>query len=278
MAYKNETVLVHVDAGVATVTLNRPEKRNAINTQMDRELHDALFGLDAEESVRAIVVTGAGRGFCAGIDLSRGADTFGGDAEQRHDEELDVTAESIVDRYAFWRMSTPIIAAINGAAYGAGLTVPLLFDVRYAAEDAQLAFPFSRLGVIPEANSTWLLPRLIGLSRALELLFSGKPFSGREAAEMGLVSRALPREEVLPAALELAREIATFAAPASVSVLKRLVYEGLEDGDREASMRRETELVWWLGRQPDAAEGVMATLERRKPMWKESKHVKPPDR
>ena len=134
-----------------------------------------------------------------------------------------------------------------------------------------------RLGVIPEANSSWLLPRMIGLSRALELLFSGRPFTGREAAEIGLVSRALPRDEVLPAALELAREIAEHAAPAAVSVLKQLVYEGLEDGDRAASMRRETELVWWLGRQPDAAEGVMATLERRKPVWKGSKHVKPPN-
>lgn len=273
-AYKNETVLVEIDQGVGTVTLNRPEKMNAMNRALGAELDAAIWGLEADESVRAIVVTGAGRAFCAGIDLSAGGDTFGGEQTRERDEG---TAHEIVERYSYWKMSTPVIAAINGAAIGAGLTVPLLFDVRYAAEDARLAFPFTRLGIIPEANSTWLLPRLVGVSRALELLLSGRPFSGREAAEIGLVSRALPRDEVLGAALELARGIAENTAPASVAVTKRIVYQELERNDRAAAMARETGAVWWIGQQPDAREGVVAQIERRPPSWKGSKHVKLPD-
>lgn len=270
------TILVEVADGVATLTLNRPDKRNAIDLEMNEELFGALWALEADETVRVIVVTGAGPAFCAGADLSAGAGTFGADAHERHDAALGVDSDTIAEKCAFWRMATPILGAINGAAVGAGLTLALLFDVRYAAEDAKLSFPFTRVGMIPEANSTWLVPRLVGLSRGLELLLSGRIFTGAEAAEMGLVSRALPRERVLDAVLELARDIARNTAPASVALTKRLVHEGLEQTDRLAAMRRETKLTWWTGEQPDAAEGVMAFLEKREPRWKGSKHLKIP--
>jgi enoyl-CoA hydratase/carnithine racemase len=174
-------------------------------------------------------------------------------------------------------MVTPTIAAINGAAMGVGITLPLLFDVRLAAEDAKIGFVFTRRGIIPEANSNWILPRLIGVSRALELLMSGRTISGTEAAAYGIVSRALPRDELMPAALEFARDMAANTAPGSVAIVKHLVYRGLEETDRLAAMQRETKLTWFAGEQPDAIEGVMAFIERRPPAWKGSKHVELPD-
>lgn len=271
-----ETLLVDVSGGVATVTLNRPKQRNAIDLRMDRELQAALRSLDQDEAVRAIVVTGAGSAFCAGVDLSAGAEAFGRAAHERHDRELGVDSDTIGQRYALWTFATPIIGAINGAAVGAGLTIALLFDIRYVAEDAKLSFPFTRLGVLPDANAHWLLPRIVGVSRAAELLLSGRTFSGTEAAAMGLASRALPRADVLEAALGLARDIADNAAPASVATSKRLLYENLAVNDRLAAMARETKLIWWLGEQTDAAEGVRARMERRTPSWRLSKHLKPP--
>jgi enoyl-CoA hydratase/carnithine racemase len=273
-----ETILVDVDEGVATVTFNRPEKMNAFNHQMTVEFPGAMWALDADDSVRAIVVTGAGRAYCAGIDLEPAGDAFGSAAHGKsaEDSELGVTAESITNDNAFWRMRTPVIAAINGAAIGAGLTTALLFDIRFAAEDARLAFPFTRLGIIAEANSTWLLPRLVGVERALDLLLTGRPFTGREAADMGVVTRALPRDQVLPAAQELARVIASNTAPASIALVKQLVYRNLTVTDRTASFNHETRLTWWVGDLPDAAEGVLAFLEKRPPAWTVSKHVEPP--
>jgi enoyl-CoA hydratase/carnithine racemase len=273
-----ETILVQLDGGVATLTLNRPDRRNAIDLRMDRELQAALHALDQDEAVRAIVVTGAGSAFCAGVDLSAGADVFGSAAHERHDRELGANSDTIGQRYAIWQRATPVIGAINGAAVGAGLTLALLFDIRYVAQDAKLSFPFTRLGILPDANVHWILPRIVGVSRALELLLSGRTFSGVEAAAMGLASQALPKEDVLEAARALARDLAENTAPASVAMAKRLVYENLGETDRLAAMARETRLVWWLGEQPDAAEGVRARLERRTPAWRVSKHLKPPEK
>ena len=171
-----------------------------------------------------------------------------------------------------------VAGAINGAAVGAGLTITLLFDVRFIAQDAKLSLPFTRLGILPDANVHWILPRIVGVSRALELLLSGRTFTGAEAAAMGLASQALPREEVLKTAQAFARDLAENTAPASVATTKRLVYENLAETDRVAAMARETKLVWWLGEQPDAVEGVRARLEQRLPAWHLSKHLKPPER
>jgi enoyl-CoA hydratase/carnithine racemase len=268
-----EHVLVDVTDGVATVTYNRPDKFNAFNIKMTAEFADAMWSLDGDDSVRAIIVTGAGKGFCSGVDLTESANPFGEEAQQTHDRELGVDSESIGERYGFWNMRTPVIAAINGAAIGAGLTTALLFDIRIAAEDAKLSFVFTRRGILPEANSLWLLPRLIGVERALELLFTGRTFLGAEAAELGVVSKAVPRDEVLPTALALARDIAANTAPGPVGVVKELVYRFLGETDRQGAMTLETKLTWWLGTQPDALEGVMSFLQKREPAWTGSKKV-----
>jgi enoyl-CoA hydratase/carnithine racemase len=271
-----ETVLVDVDAGVATLTLNRPDAMNAFDQTMDREFHEAMWLLEADEAVRVIVVTGAGRAFCSGIDLSGGADVFGADAHAAHDEAQGVDADTVPERSAFWTMRTPIIGAINGAAVGAGLTVPMLFDLRVVAAEAKLGFVFARRGIVPDANICWLLPRLVGVERALELLVSGRMFSGEEAVAMGLALKAVPREDVLAEAQALAREIATWSAPAASGLVKQLVYEFLGETDRAAAFARETKVIWWAGEQPDAVEGVMSFLEKREPSWAGSKLVELP--
>jgi len=270
-----ETIMVDVDSGVATVTLNRPDKKNAISLQMEQELHDALWGLEADDGVRAIVVTGAGDAFCSGFDLSGGAGVFGKEGHEEHDRELGTDSDSVSQRVAYWRMATPMICAINGAAVGVGITLPLLMDIRYVAEDAKLSFVFTRRGILPDASSHWLLPKVIGVANALDLLMTGRTITGREAAELGLVNKALPKDEVLPAALDFARDLAANCAPASVALVKRLVYRFLGETDQEAAMALETKLVWWTGEQPDAIEGVMSWMERRPAAWKLSKHDAP---
>jgi enoyl-CoA hydratase/carnithine racemase len=277
VATEYETILVDFDRGVTTVTLNRPEQRNAINLTMEQELYAAMQSAEADDAVRAVVVTGAGSAFCSGVDLAGGS-AFGADAHAEHDAALGVTSDTIWERVAYWRMKTPVIGAINGHAIGVGMTLPMLFDIRYVAEDAKLSFVFTRRGIIPEANSTWLVPRLVGLSRGLDLLLSGRQFSGREAAEWGLCSRALPADQVLPAALELAHDIADNTAPLSVAVTKQLIYDSMDAADRPAAITRETKLTWWVGEQPDALEGIMSWIEKRPPNWTVSKHLElPPD-
>ncbi len=174
-----ETLLVDIDEGVATVTLNRPEAMNAFNFQMTAEFDDAIWSLERDESVRVIVLTGAGKAFSTGMDLSSGGDAFGADAHEQHNDEVGASDSQITDRYSFWTMRTPMIAAINGMAIGAGFTLTFLADIRIVADDARLRLPFVRLNVLPDANSTWLLPRLVGLSRA-----------ARAAAHRTLVHRA----------------------------------------------------------------------------------------
>lgn len=277
MGYDFDTVLVELDDGVATLTLNRPDAMNAFDPTMDREFHEAMWLLDADEAVRVIVVTGAGRAFCSGIDLSSGADVFGAEAHEAHDAAQGVDSDSVPDRSAFWTMRTPVIGAINGAAVGAGLTVPMLFDLRIVAEDAKLGFVFTRRGIVPDANIHWLLPRLVGVERALELLVTGRMFSGAEAAAMGLALKAVPKADVLTEATALAREIATSSAPAASGLVKQLLYEFLGETDRKAAFARETKVIWWSGEQPDALEGVMSFLEKRPPVWTTSKNVELPE-
>src|SRR5215472_18962070 len=268
-----ETILLVRQEGVGLVTLNRPDRRNAYTARMGMELHEAFAELEADEAVRAIVVTGAGRDFCVGADLERGGDTFRrspGDERETSDQRRSV------DPLRPWDMATPIIAAINGSAVGVGITLPMQWDIRIVAREAKLGFVFNRRGVIPEANSLWLVPRLIGASRAMELLLTGRLFSGAEAVEMGLASQAVEREQVLPTAMELARDIAANVGPASAAITKRLIYRFLAEPDRDAAHALEGQTFWWAGRQADAAEGITAFLEKRPPSWKLSKHTRPP--
>lgn len=264
-------ISVERDGHVATVWLDRPERGNGFMSAMQIELHRQLAALDADPEVRAIVVTGRGRFFSTGADLEPGGANFAFDAEQ--------TARArkvMAERPRPWRMRTPIIAAMNGSAVGLGLTFPLQWDIRIVNESAKYGFVFTRRGLIPEQNSLWLLPRLVGLSVALELLLTGRLFSGAEAKELGIASYAVPAEDVLPTALRLAEEIATRAAPSAVGLTKQLAYEMLGETDREAAFHREWELFRWMGRQPDSAEGVASFVEKRIPAFPSPKDLREP--
>ena len=254
-----ETVALDHSGAVATITLNRPDRMNAYSPRMGAELGRALTLCDGDDEVRAVILTGAGRAFCAGADMGAGASTFG-EGLGEFSEERGGAFVSPFD------LRKPVIAAINGHAVGIGLTLAMQCDIRLVAEDAKLGFVFVSRGIIPEALGHWIVPRAIGLSKAAELFFTGRIFSGREAESYGLASRALPREEVLDAALTVAEEISTNAAPVSVAVSKRLLWESLEL-TREESGRKESALLEWLGRQADAAEGVTSFLEKRPPKW-----------
>lgn len=256
-----ETLLVEVDRGVALVTLNRPARLNALNRQMTGDLFDALWAFEADDSVRAVVVTGAGRAFSAGADLEDG---FGG---RTGEGGADGAAPPSVLDMRPWEMRTPILAAINGAAVGMGLTYPLMWDIRIAADDAQMGLVFTRRGLLPEGNSLWLLARLVGASRALELLLTGRLFSGEEAAHLGVVSRAVPAGDVVDATLELAVDIAANTSPTAVALTKRLFYRQLEGSDRIAARKEELEAFRWVAARPDVREGVAAFREKRAPDW-----------
>jgi enoyl-CoA hydratase/carnithine racemase len=262
-----ETLRIEVADKVATIWLNRPEQRNAFSPQMTYELHEAFAELEADDEVRAIVVTGTGSYFSAGADLGRPGGAFSGNPNR-------------TDEYAIepFQMHTPIIAAMNGSAAGMGVTLPTQWDVRFGAAEAKYGFVFTRRGIVPELSSTWMVPRLIGLSRAMELLLSGRYFSGAEAAEMGLFSRALPAEEVLPAALDFARDLAASTSPVSVGVTKALIYKAFGEPDPVAAHDRERYFVRLLGGQADSKEAVKAFLEKRPPDWQLSKTKDfPPD-
>lgn len=254
-------ILYEVSEGVATVTLNRPEKLNAMTARMGVELGAAMAQADEDDDVRVVILTGAGRAFCAGADLGGGGDKDKGQWGAGWGEAKR-PARSLLPM----DVRKPVIAAMNGSAVGVGLTWPLQADVRYVAEDAKLAFAFVRRGVTPELASHAILPRLTGLSTAAELLFTGRTFSGREAAELGVASKALPADQVLPAARELAREIATWSAPVSVAIAKRLLWGGLTAPVADVR-RAEGEVFGWVSRQPDAPEGVRSFFEKREPKW-----------
>jgi enoyl-CoA hydratase/carnithine racemase len=253
-----ETLLFDMKDGVATVCLNRPERMNAWNAAMARDLTQALTRCDEDDEIRSVVLTGTGRAFCAGADLGGGEKTFSSDARGERRRDIPPVYPNTIRK--------PVIAALNGHAIGVGITYPMLCDIRFVAEDAKISFAFVRRGVIPELGSHVTAARAAGLSNAASLLLTGRIIDGREFARMGLALEALPAEKVLPRAQEFAREF-TLAAPASVAISKRLLWEGLGT-TVEGMMQREGPLFAWVGNQPDAREGVKSFLERRAPEWK----------
>ena len=269
-----QQILCEVADGVATVTLNRPERLNAWTPVMAEELAAAFAHCDSDDAVRVILVTGAGRGFCAGADLAAGRDAFADAGRAERQEHVRAERAAAVRP---WEMKKPIIAAINGAAVGVGITMTLQWDIRIAAESAKIAFAFVRRGVIPEALSTWFLPRLIGVSRAAELLYSGRTLTAREALDYGVVGRVVPDAELLPAARALADDIARNAAPVSVAIAKRLIWHNLAEIDLPRAEQIENRLFGWTGTQPDAREGVAAFLEKRAPQWRMKPSADLPD-
>lgn len=249
---------VSIDDGVALLTLDRPEQRNAFSGAMGDSLGRAYTACDEDDAVRVIVVTGAGSAFCAGADFSdTGGDTFG-----KQDEAF---SSSPVEPPAF-KLRKPVIAAVNGHAVGIGLSLAMQSDIRIFAREGKYGFLHTRRGVLPDAYAHFTVPLATGFAKAAELFLTGRRFQGDEAEALGLATRVLPSAEVLPAALETARDIATNVAPLSASVCKRLLWESRTmEPDQIESM--ETALHHVVMGQPDAMEGIMAFLEKRDPSW-----------
>jgi enoyl-CoA hydratase/carnithine racemase len=262
MAYT--TILLNIDGGIATITFNRPEAMNSWTQATARELGDAMASLDRNDAVRAVVVTGSGSAFCAGADLS-GATSFKlGETEDEKVRRDSLAFPAVMP----WQIRKPVIAAINGHAIGVGITYAMNCDIRFVAEDAKIQFAFVRRGITPELSSHVIVARVAGLSRAADLMLTGRMIKGRELAEMGLASQALPADKVLPAALERAREFHK-AAPVSVAISKRLLWEGLTSTVAEIDAK-EFRIFEWVCKQPDAFEGIDSFLKKREPKWKMS--------
>jgi enoyl-CoA hydratase/carnithine racemase len=257
-----EDILFRVEDGVATITLNRPEQLNAFSGKMGEELGDAWRTCDEDDAVRAVVVTGAGSAFCAGADMTAGADTFGSQQGMQGFSASPVKPPA-------WEVRKPVIAAMNGHAVGLGLTLALQCDLRIAADAGKYGVLQVRRGVMPDACSHWTLPRIVGMERAASLLLTGRKISGREAAEMGLALKSVPGEEVLAEAMQIARDIAENTAPLSVALTKRLLWRSPGLGPDQVE-HLETQLHHVLLGAPDAIEGAVAYLERRPPKWTSS--------
>jgi enoyl-CoA hydratase/carnithine racemase len=251
------TLQTKLDGGVGTITLDRPDQRNAVGDGMREELADAYLRYDRDDAVRVIVLTGTPPAFCAGADLGAGDRTFAEPGEGFSAAGVDVPA---------WSLSKPVIAAVNGHALGLGLTLALQCDIRFFAADAKYGVVQVRRGVVGDAYAHWVLPRMVGLANAAEILLTGATFDGHRAVALGLGSRVLDAADVLPAALEVARDIAVNTAPMSVAASKRLLWDSF-DLDRAAVGARETQIHLDLMGHDDAREGVRAFLARRAPRW-----------
>jgi enoyl-CoA hydratase/carnithine racemase len=272
MSKAYSTVRYEVKDRIATITLNRPDKLNAFNEPMIDELLDVFDRSDADDDVRVVVVTGAGRGFCAGADLSAGASTFDATAQAdspfRADASPDYTRDSARDgggrvTLRIFQSLKPVIAAINGPAVGVGATVTLPMDIRLAADTARMGFVFSRRGIVPEACSSFFLPRIVGISQALEWCFSGRVFPATEAHNGGLVKAVYPQAELLPAAYELAREIVENTSAVSVALIRQMMWRGLGFAHPMDAHRVDSRGILSRGRSADVAEGVTSFLEKR---------------
>ncbi|TYB68871.1 enoyl-CoA hydratase [Nonomuraea sp. PA05] len=249
---------------IATVTLKRPERLNAFTFTMRGELIEAFDLADADDEVRAVVVTGAGRAFCAGADLGGGGGTFGhraGDEWETVDGAPRDGGGTVALRIA--RSLKPVIGAINGPAVGVGVTMTLPMDVRLASETARFGFVFARRGIVTEAASSWFLPRIVGIAQAMEWAATGRVFPASEALEGRLVSRVHPPDELLPAAYALAREIADNTSGVSVAAIRRLMWSGLSASSPWEAHAADSRLMAELGGAADSVEGVTAFLEKR---------------
>ncbi len=271
MAY--EAVRYLVADGIATLTLSRPDKLNAVNGQMIREFLDVLSRADADDDVRALIVTGEGRGFCSGADLSRGEGSFIDPASRALEEAgatVDYASEEVRDpsgdiAMALYNFRKPVIGAINGPCAGLGATMSLPMDIRLASETARFGFVFARRGMVPECASSFFLPRLVGISTALEWCYTGRMVSAEEALQAGLVSRVLPPEELIPAAKAIAREIADSSAPVSVALVRQMLWRGMSLDHPMDAYRVESWGTFVRSRSEDAAEGIRAFMEKRPP-------------
>ena len=263
---------------VAVVTLHRPEEMNAFTPVMAQELIEIFGQADRDDAIRAVVVTGEGKAFCAGAYLSYGAITF--KYSKREGREVPISEHR--DRggkvaLAVFNCRKPVIAAINGHAVGIGITMTLPMDIRIAAADAKIGFVFTRRGVVPDACASWFLPRIVGISRAAEFFYTGRVFRAKGESASGLFNYVLPRAEVLPKAMAIADKIADQASAVSISLTKALLWHGLGEQDPQSVHLIESKCFHWCGRREDAVEGVQSFLEKRPPQFTMSPTTDMPD-
>jgi enoyl-CoA hydratase/carnithine racemase len=255
--------------GIATLTLRRPEKLNAFTVEMMNELLQAFDLIDADDAVRAVIVTGEGRAFCAGADLSAGAATFhAGDGARDGGGRLTLR---------IFRCLKPVIAAINGPAVGIGATMTLPMDIRLASEEAKIGFVFARRGIVPEAASSFFLPRIVGISRALEWCYSGRVYTAVEAKAGGLLREIYPADRLLEAAREFAREIIANASPVSIALIRQMMWRELGMNHPMEAHRIDSRAILSRGRSADVAEGVKSFLEKRAPNFVDRVSADMPD-
>ena len=260
MAY--ETIIYEVEDNVLTITLNRPERLNAFTREMQAEMIDALDRADADDEVRAIIVTGAGRGFCAGADLGSGGNTFNADGREDRESGLHRDGGGVLT-LRIYEVNKPMISAVNGAAVGVGVTMQLPMDIRLASTNAKFGFVFARRGIVPEACSSYFLPRVVGISQALEWCYSGKVFNAQEAYEGGLIRKPLAPEELLPRAREIAREIVENTSSVSVTLIRHMMWRMLNADHPMEAHKIDSRGIYHRGKSPDSKEGVESFLEKR---------------
>ena len=261
-----QAIKTNVEHGVLTITLNRPDRLNAFNGHMQSELVETFTKVNDDDEVRAVIVTGEGRGFCAGADLGAGTDTFNQDKRAS-------TARRWRDgggrvSLAIFECLKPVIAAVNGPAVGVGMTMQLPMDIRIASTEARFGFVFAQRGLVMEACSSWFLPRLVGMDQAARWIYSGKVFPAQEALDGRLVSEVLAPEDLLPRAEEIAREIAERSSAVSVALMRQMMWRMLGADHPMEAHKIDTRGIEALGKMPDAAEGVTSFLEKRPPDFK----------
>jgi enoyl-CoA hydratase/carnithine racemase len=257
---KYQCINWEIEDNILTLTLNRPEKLNAFNPQMLDELLSALDNANHQDEVRAIIITGAGKGFCAGADLSGGQESFEKmGAAENHRDGGGILA------LAMYNCQKPLIAAVNGAAVGVGATMLLPMDIRIGSEDSRFGFVFARRGIVPEACSSWFLPRVVGISKALHWCFSGRIIDAQEALQSDLISEVVPKDELLITAKAIAREIALNTSAVSIALTRQMMWKMLGEKDPMAAHRIDSKSIFALGRSSDAKEGVQSFLEKRNP-------------
>ena len=267
-----QTLRYEVQDGIATITLQRPDQLNAFTASMRDELIAAFDETDGDDAVRAVIVTGAGRAFCAGADLSAGGQTFDYAARQQAQRDESRVGEVYRDGggrvvLRIYQSLKPVIGAINGAAVGIGVTMQLPMDLRLASTEARFGFVFARRGITLEAASSWFLPRLVGMQTALEWCFTGRVFTAQEALQRGLVRSLHAPGDLLPAARALAREIADHSAPVSVALTRQMLWRLAAAEHPMAAHRIDSRAIQARGRSGDAREGVGAFLEKRAPNY-----------
>ena len=267
-----ETLLYSVEDGIATVTLNRPDRLNAFNPRMSEELIAVFDETDADDAVRAVIITGAGRAFCAGADLSSGGKTFDyaarGEAARDKYKVGDVYRDGGgITTLRMFKSLKPVIGAINGAAVGIGMTMQLPMDMRLASTEARFGFVFARRGITPEAASSWFLSKLVGMQTALEWCLTGRIFNAQEALDRGLVRSLHAPADLLPAARALAREIADNTAPVSVALTRQMLWHMAGQPHPMMAHRVDSRAIQARGQSADAREGVSSFLEKRTPSY-----------